>query len=291
MKIASIRHSIVRASFAASALLLVATASPSAQQPQSGDQTLERAEPAQLPQAPRTPQAPGRPVETPYWGLSSGFEADSHETGYGFLGPTWHKPLRSNMQLVVGANVNYLYYEFDNGAGGRTNVRSPGVSTKAGVRIGDRNWVQFTGGPSFKRKQREIRNAGDQIVSSESDFEPGFSLGADVWANPTRRNNFHGMLHYGTEDGYLWSRAGFKQQISNIDWRNAFTHYLGAEYIAQGNEDIRSNQFGGFVEFLHAPSTISVMLRAGYKHSSFELGPDKKGPWFAVSFYRSYGRQ
>jgi hypothetical protein len=244
-------------------------------------------ESAQIPTTP-LPQAV-RPVDSPYWASIGGFEGDSHDTGYAFFGPQYVRPFRPNMAFVAGANLNYLYYEFDTGDG-RTNVRSPGVSTKAGVRFGDRNWVQFTAGPSFKRRHREVRDLSDRVVSSSRDLDPGVSLGADVWANPTSRSNIHGMLHHGTEDSYTWSRIAAKQQVTNFDWRNRFTHYLGAEYIGQGNEDIRSNQVGAFVEFLHAPSSISIMLRGGYKHSAFDVGPDKTGPWFAVGFYQRFRR-
>lgn len=265
------------------AVLVLAATPVSAQ----SEQTTPTAtlEVAQIPTAP-VGQLPVQ-IARPYWSTSSGFEGDTHGTGYGFIGPSFHRPISRNVMFLVGAGVNYLYYGFDS-SGGRTSVTSPGASAKAGVRLGDRNWVQLSAGPGFKRKHRVIRDDTDRIISSEKQMEVGFSLGADVWANPSRRNNIHGMLHYGAEDGYTWGRLGFKQQITNLDWQGRFTHFLGTEYIGQGNEDIRSNQFGGFVEFLHAPSSISLMLRAGYKHSAFELGPDKTGPWYAVSFYRAF---
>lgn len=243
----------------------------------------------EIAQIPTTPvgRLPAQ-IERPYWSTSSGFEGDTHGTGYGFIGPMFHRPVSRNVMLLAGAGVNYLYYGFDSGSGGRTTVTSPGAGAKAGVRLGNRNWVQFSAGPGFKRKHRVIRDETDRIVSSERNIEAGFSLGTDVWVNPSRTNNIHGMLHYGTEDSYTWGRMAFKQQVTNFDGRSRFTHSLGTEYIGQGNQDIRSNQVGGFVEFLHAPSSIAVMLRAGYKQSAFEVGPDKTGPWYAVSFYRAF---
>ena len=236
-------------------------------------------------QAPRPIPAPV-PVERPYWSSTAGFEADTHDTAYSFFGPSYHKPFRPNMQFVAGASVNYLHYAYDNGAGGVTEVRSPGLSTKAGVRIGNKNWVQLTAGPGFKRRHVQVRGAGDSLLSSSRNIEVGVSLGADVWANPSRLDNVHGMLHYGAEDGYTWSRLGYKHQITNHDWRGRFSHYLGAEFIGQGNEDITSYQVGPFVEFLHAPSSVSLMVRGGYKRSTFNTGPDKTGPWLALSFYK-----
>ena len=219
-----------------------------------------------------------------YWSSIAGFEGDSHKTGYGFFGPQYVHPFKPNMAWVGGFNGNYLFYQFANGSG-TTHVSEPGLSTAMGLRFGGHNWVQVQAGPSFKRKNTEFRDASDVKIGSDNRTQVGLSMGASVYADPTRHNNIHGMVDYSTTDHYVWSRLGYKEQISNRNWSGKFTHYLGVEYIDQGNKDIHSQQVGGFIEFLHVPSSISVMLRTGYKRSTFQLGPNKTGPWFAVSFY------
>jgi cellulose biosynthesis protein BcsS len=104
--------------------------------------------------------------------------------------------------------------------------------------------------------------------------------------DPTKHNNIFGMVDYSTNDGYVWSRLAFKEQIANHDWSGRFTPFIGVEGIAQGNKDIRSTQFGPFVEVVHVPSTISIMLRGGWKRSAYQVGPDRTGPWVAIGFYR-----
>ena len=114
------------------------------------------------------------------------------------------------------------------------------------------------------------------------------ALGADVYYNLTKRDNLQGIVHYGTEDGYLWSRAAYKHQMTNHSWRSNVTMYLGAEGITQGNDDIWSNMIGGMAEFLIVPARLSLMARSGYKHSSFERGEDKTGPYFALGLYKRF---
>ena len=87
-----------------------------------------------------------------------------------------------------------------------------------------------------------------------------------------------------------WGRVAFKEQVGNRSWQGSLTPYVGVEFIGQGNEDIRSQQYGGFVEFTHVPSAVSVMLRAGYKRSSFDTVDDRTGPYFGVNFYKRVGR-
>lgn len=221
----------------------------------------------------------------PYWSAIGGYELDSHETGYGFFGPQYIRPIRSNVALVGSGNVNYLHYEFLNADGGTTNVRSPGFTGMGGVMFGQRNWFLASAGPSFKRRQVEMVDPAGTIVSTDKDWHVGFNLGLSAWVDPTDHNNVFAMYNYETVDEYHWARLAYKEQVGNRGFAGRWTPYLGAEYIGQGNRDIVSNQFGGFVEVAHASGT-SVMFRAGWKRSAFEFGPDKTGPWFAIGFYQ-----
>jgi hypothetical protein len=232
-------------------------------------------------------QTAPRPAGTgdAYWSAIGGYEFDSHETGYGFFGPQYIKPFRPNLAFVGGANVNYLHYGFNNAFGGSTNVRSPGFNTMGGVMFGERNWFMLTAGPSFKRRHIEVLDAGSGIISTEKDWHVGFNVGTSAWYDPTDHNNVFAMYNYETVDEYHWGRLAFKEQLGNRGFTGRWTPYLGVEYIGQGNPDIMSNQFGGFVELAHA-SSVSVMLRGGWKHSSFDFGPDRTGPWFAIGFYQ-----
>lgn len=236
--------------------------------------------------APGGMQVSSHPARAPYWAPLGGFETDTHKEGYGFIGPSYVHPFSSSMAWTAQAFGNYLYYQFQ-GSGGTHRIQSPGASFQAGLRFGDKNWFQLQAGPSFKRRHTAIVNpASGAVVSSIDENRMGVDGGADVYLNPTSRNNVMGMVNYGSADHYTWSSVVFKQQISNFNWHGRFTHYLGAEFVAQGNKDVTSRQIGAVFELLHAPSSLSIDFSAGWKVSTFAIGPRETGPWFAIGFWQ-----
>jgi hypothetical protein len=268
----------------ATAVLLMAVplhAQP-AQDPQSTQQFEAAPDPGQQ-SAPR-PVTPPASIRPAYWTANAGFEADTHDSGYGFAGPFYVKPFRPNTSFVAGANLNYLYYDYASGLG-HTNVRSPGVNVTGGVRFGHRNYVQLVAGPGFKRRYVERVDANGNVIGSDRNIDAGLNLGADAYVDPTSHSNVYGMFRYGAEDQYSWGRLAYKEQITNRDWHGKFAHSVGAEVIGQGNDDIRSTQVGALYEIAHGPSSVSVMLRAGYKRSAYDIGPDKTGPYFAIGLW------
>ncbi len=273
---------------AAGVVLLMLATSASAQSP-AGQETqpqqvnaVSNAPPDQVP--PIAPEQP-RELRRPYWASIGGFEVDTHDSGYGFFGPMYVRPLRPNVAFVAGANASYMYYEYPSGSG-HTNVRAPGVAARGGVKLGEKNYVALLAGPGFRRRHADVLDASGNKIESFSDTLVGLNLGGELWVDPTSHNNIFGLVDYNTRDHWTWSRLAFKEQISNRNWSRKFTHYVGAEVIGQGNQDIRSAQVGAFIELVHVPSTVSVMLRGGYKRSMYDIGPDRTGPWIAIGFYQ-----
>lgn len=232
-----------------------------------------------------TTQSPIRRTSEAYWAPIAGLERDTHGTTYMFVGPQYLHPLRDNLAVVATANLNYLRYEFAEGDG-ETRVGGPGVGTNVGLRFGGENWFQVGAGVGIKRRTERFFSRDERMLVENSDVRAGLNLASSVWVNPTDRTNVHGMVNYAAEDDYIWSRLGVKRQVSNFSWTGPFANFLGAEVMAQGNDDIRSLQLGGFLELAHVKSSASVMLRGGWKQSSFEFGDDKTGPYFAVGYYQ-----
>jgi hypothetical protein len=232
---------------------------------------------AQQPPAPVTP-APA------FWELISGFEGDTDGSGYGFFGPSYVRRIRPGLSWTARAFGNYLSYQFSE-LDGPTHVRSPGVSSAIGLQFGDANFFRVLAGPELKWRRTEITGAGG-LTSTQTDTRLGANVGAEMYANPTSHGNVQGLVNYNTSDSYSWGRLGFKEQLNNHSWQGANTTYLGVEGIAQGSRDIRSKQLGGFFEITHVPASVSVVFKAGYKRSTFDVGPAKTGPYFSVGFYR-----
>jgi cellulose biosynthesis protein BcsS len=231
--------------------------------------------------------AQSAPAARSIWEPMAGFEIDSRSTGYTFFGPQYRRHLNDNVSFVARAFGNYLFYEFEED-GGTTSVRAPGLSTEVGLRFGNSNWFQVTGGPGFRRSTRRFAAPFVPATTSDSEWRTGVDVGADAWVNPTNRTNLMAQAHYGTADDYLWSRLVGRRQITNYSWTDHLTHYIGGEVIGQGNEDIRSVSVGALYEFVHVPSSASIALRAGYKRSMFDVAPDKTGPYFAIGYYQRF---
>lgn len=243
---------------------------------------------AQTPMPGTVITVPSAQTRPPRWEFVGGFEGDTHDTSYGFVGPSYHRPLNGKLALKFSVRATHLRYAFENGLGGETTVTSPGIGPGVGLRYGRKNWVQFVTGLDVDRESREI--TGPQgLIASERETKFGVGVGVDSWLTPTRRSNVHAMLHYGAASKYTWGRLAARHQVTNMDWHGRHTIYLGAEGVGQGNEDIRSWQVGPIVELLFARTQLSLQARGGYKRSSFERGPDKTGPYFGIGLWKRFG--
>lgn len=230
-------------------------------------------------------QDPAPQAGDSYWELIGGLEFDTDGMMYGFVGPQWNYRLNDDVGVFARAYGNWLQYEFDE-AGGTTEVSGPGISTQVGLKFGDRNTFKVGAGPSFKWRGETFTDASGNEIERDDDMEVGLSVGGDAYLNPTDHDNVHAIVNYDTADDYLWSRLGYKHQITNHDWQNTWAHFAGAEGIWQGNDDIRTLMLGALVEFVHAPSRTAIMLRGGFKRSTFEVADDRTGPYFGINFYR-----
>jgi hypothetical protein len=223
----------------------------------------------------------------PSWALLGGYERDSHGSSYGFIGPAYVSPVRPGLAWTARLFGSYLTYEFSD-LSSTTEVRSPGASASVGLRFGERNTFTVMAGPAVAWRTATVTPVagGAEIETSETRW--GANVGAEAYLNPTTHSNVQGLVNYNTTDKYLWSRAAFKQQITNLSGSGTTALSLGVEGIAQGNDDIRSLQGGGLLEVAHTPSAFSVTFRAGYKRSTYEVGPSKTGPYFGVGFYKAF---
>jgi hypothetical protein len=251
----------------------------------------EQVEVALLPSTALTDQRPApavtaaRPPAGPaFWELISGYEGDADGSGYAFFGPSFVRPIRPGLSWTARAFGNYLAYQFS-GLENDTRVRSPGIGTGAGLQFGDKNFVRVIAGPEVKWRRTEVTGLNG-ASASRSEARLGANAGGELYTNPTTHNNVHGIVNYNTTDRYSWARLGFKEQITNRAWERPNTLFLGVEGIVQGNRDIRARQLGGFVEVSGVPAKVSLVFKAGYKRSTFEVGPAKTGPYFSVGFYR-----
>jgi hypothetical protein len=218
----------------------------------------------------------------PFWEIIGGYERDTHSSGYAFFGPSYVHPVNPSLAWTARVFSNYLSYRFNDGVG-ETTVHSPGVDPSLGLRFGNNKFFGVSAGPEVKRQRKEFLGPDGTLIRTETKTRYGANFGAEMYANPTPHNNVQGGLNYNTTDRYTWGRLGFKERVSSND---SITTFVGVEGVGQGNKDIRSVQAGGFFEITHVPAHVSVMFKAGYKRSMFDVGPPQTGPYFGVGYYQ-----
>jgi hypothetical protein len=276
MKLRFIRHSFF------SVVCLVALSASAAAQGSTSETTQNgNGEPAAAQPSATAPTITARSS----WEPMGGFDLDSHSTGYAWGGPQYQYKLRDNLALVARGSVNYLFYEYENGPG-MTKVAGPGFSTQVGLKVGETNWFKVAAGPTWKRRNQRFEGFDGTEVDQGSEWHSGVNFGGDVWLVPTRRVNIMGQAMYATDDNFAWSRFMARRQLTNLAWTNTFTHYLGGEVVGMGNDDFRSFQLGGLLEFAHVRSSASIGLRAGWKRQTYDVGADKTGPYFGIGYWQ-----
>ena len=226
----------------------------------------------------------------PYWALIGSYEQDTHGSGSGLLGPQYVRPFGDDKAWFAYVFGTYLHYEFDNEFGGTTEVDSPGVSPGVGMMWfrGGTQW-SLNAGLGYKDRERVVTNGQGVVVGTGGEDDGGqidVQLGGQVYADLTSRQNLQGIVSYGTADQYLWTRLGYKVRMTSDERPVGLA--LGVEAIGQGNDDITSYQGGGLVELQFNRHDSSVMLRGGYKRSTFESGSEQDGPYFGVNLYNRF---
>ena len=241
----------------------------------------------QVPVAP-IPPAPNPQVKPAYWAANLGYTGDSQNTGYGYAGPGYVHPISRYVAWVADANVNYLFYSYNNGVGGKTTVHSPGLNTDVGLRLGDTNWVQFALGPGFKDRSVEENNGAGIPMSSTHGMVAEMNYNAMAYVNPWKTSNAMGINHYGSGDKYRWSMAQFKQQVANFHWRGPFTPSIGIQGIDEGNDVVRSQSIGALIEVVHVKSNMSITGVVGRKHtwSPDGIGAAQNGTYFGIGIWK-----
>lgn len=223
----------------------------------------------------------------PWFEFIAGYEGDTHGTGYGFAGPAYVHPLRPRLAFTARVFASYLVYEFEE-AGGTRKVRSPGVNPSVGLRFGATNFVQLLAGLDVRRREDSFEGPGGVGSRKDRDTRVGASFGAEWYTNPSDRDNVHALVNYGTVDKYTWARLGYKRQLTNVGWQEPLALFGGVEVIGQGNDDIRSMQAGPLVELNFVRARTALMLRGGYKRSTFDAAPDRSGPYFGIGLYKRF---
>lgn len=212
--------------------------------------------------------------------LVGGWEG-SGERGYEFLSPVLTVAESPAHALLFRGAASYLYYSLPS-PGGSTDVTSPGASIGIAYRKKLRKG-SVTIGPGY-----EIRETERQGVLSERETERGLTVQGDIFYQVRPLDTLFLIGSFGKANEYVWSRAGYKRQLTNTDFRGPRAFSLGGEITAQGNEDLRAVQAGAMLEWAFMRSSTSLQLRGGVGRTDYEMGESEESPYLGIGFYRRF---
>lgn len=210
--------------------------------------------------------------------IVTGWEGDTTR-GYAFVAPTAAFTLSPSQSLLVRGSASYLYYA--SRLGGPTDVNAPGGAAMLGYRITTAQVnAAVVGGFELRRIFRATS------VAAPADWEHGLSLSGELFVNASRLTRLSALGNYGQAARYSWMRTGIQKQLSNRDFSGPRAVSLGAEFTAQGNQDVRGYQIGGVFEISWMAARSALQIRAGHSQSTFSRGGHERRGYLGIGLYR-----
>lgn len=213
--------------------------------------------------------------------LISGWEGGP-SYGYGYVSSIFSVPESARNMLVIRPTFSYLYYNFQQN-GGFTVVDSPGAGLEIGYRRQTRRGT-YTIGPGIEvRWDHRVLSNGQRLTSTQI----GATVQGEAFFQANSLTNFNIISSYETANHYMWTRAGFKRQVTNtrLEGRGLA---VGAELNGQGNHDVHQLETGGMIEVPLRLHNTTLQLRSGYAHLWFADGSEGSRPYVGVGFYHHF---
>jgi hypothetical protein len=218
------------------------------------------------------------------------------QRGYGMISPSYSFNLNphSGVQgvfngpsysFLVRGSASYLYYQTSN-TSGITQVTSPGVSWGGALRLQTRR-LSLTFGPSY-----EVRWTQDKLPTAQvtHTLEHGIMAQGDAYFQATPLTNVNGIISYENSNGYLWSRFGVVRQVTNPHFTAPHALSIGAEFTAQGNNQILVYEGGGLFEIAFLREHVSLSFRGGYSRAQYPDNTVQTAPYLGVGLYFDFRR-
>ncbi|PKN68379.1 MAG: hypothetical protein CVU54_15080 [Deltaproteobacteria bacterium HGW-Deltaproteobacteria-12] len=194
----------------------------------------------------------------------AGGEYDGRGQGFSFLGIDLTQRINETFAVSAKLMPSYLTYEYYSG-NNLIKASSPGLSTVAGIKLfWGKTMVGIYGGGEFRDTKLTPDDPG---ASGRGNTSAGIIQG-EVYAWITSRINFSAFGSYSGISNYSYEKAGIKYQLTNLDYKEPYTLYVGIDQFFGKNADYQGEGYGGLVELLYHPLNIFVGLRGGLKHDS-----------------------
>lgn len=203
--------------------------------------------------------------------------------GYAFVSPAVVAGSEGAWSAVIRGTAGYLYYTLPD-PGGDTRVTSPGAALAVGPRLRlGRLTSTITVGYEVRDTKREPAQGAAETVR-----EKGVTLQGDAFFQATPLSTFSLIASYGAANRYVWSRAGWKRQVTNRSFREPTALSLGLEVTGQGNGDLRAYSAGALFEVAFLPGHASLQLRGGFGTTDYAQGGSAANAYGGIGFYKRF---
>jgi len=194
--------------------------------------------------------------------LYTGVAVDTHGQGYEYVGLGAGQAVNDRWTFMGKIIGNFLHYEYESGSRD-IRARAPGVRIQIGPKY-------FTEGRYFiLTAGLDYRNTSLSRSDPKSDTQgarTGGTIEAIYSQDMSRRFTTDLILSYSSIGNFTWGRGRLKYLTSFEPASHRI--FVGFEGIGQGNSDYTAQQVGPIIELQRFKQPFSIVLSAGYKHSS-----------------------
>lgn len=191
----------------------------------------------------------------------AGTEVSSKDQVFGYIGVGLTKPVKENLSIVGRVFSGYLKYTFESDSK-KLAAEISMVIPSVGIRL-KKDDITLTGsaGLDLKRSEKETISGDKDVDNNVGIFIQGE---VDVWGKGLK--NLGIIASYSSIDNFFWGRVRAKKGILKLGGHKNLL--IGAEFVGMGNNNFNATQAGGVLELLNTSSSLSFLLKGGYKHTS-----------------------
>jgi len=194
----------------------------------------------------------------------AGGEIDGRGQGFSCLGLDLTQKINKTIAVSGRVMPNYLTYKYYSGDK-EIKAYSPGLFAVAGIKLfWDQTMFGLYGGGEF----RNTTLHPDDITSSARGSTSGGLIQGEFDSWLATRTNINVFGSYSSTSDFLYEKGRIKQQITNLDFKETYSFFVGVEQFIGRNKDFQGEGVGLAVELFHIPYKVSIAVRSGFKHDS-----------------------
>jgi hypothetical protein len=194
--------------------------------------------------------------------LYTGASVDTEAEGYEYFGLGLGQSINDHWTFMEKLIGNYLHYEYDSGPH-TIRARAPGVRFQIGPKyFSEGRYFILTAGLDY----RNTTLSRSDPKSKTKGGRTGGTIEAIYSQDLLPRLTTDLIIDYSSIGNFTWGRGRLKYLTFATPGTQRF--FIGIEGIGQGNTDYTAQQVGPMIELQRVKEQFSVVLSAGYKHSS-----------------------